>query len=145
MKYLGKPKGHAGIFFAFTFANIFMLLLGLFIVGLAIWLFVLTNSGNPFNIIFLILGIFIALLAIISFCVRTRLCSLLIYMFFLTILMLAQITLSVILVCQKEKVLQWCKDNLDSDESWEKVKEVFDTHFDVVRTLLLIICGLLVH
>lgn len=112
-----KKKVKAGnqcIFCIFVFLNFFLILVGLAILICAIYLFVITKNANGFNIGFLVIGLLLMLLGGCSFKLKKSTCGLWWYNFFLAVIFLLQLIISIILIIKKDSVLKWASAHVDS-------------------------------
>ncbi len=140
-----SPKGNKIIFVLFLISNVLLMALGLAIMAAGIYLFVLTSEANAFNFIFLFLGIIVCGLGVFSFRIRRSLYGLTFYLLMMSFILLAQIIVSVVLVCKKDAVIGWALNNTDSKKSVEELKNVIESDFDTTKNLLIVCCALFVY
>ncbi len=106
--------GNSCVFCVFTLLNFFLILIGLAILCCAVYLFVLTKNANAFNLSFLVLGCLLILLGICSFKLKKSPRGLCCYNFFLAIIFLFQLIISIILIIKKDSVIKWAASHVDS-------------------------------
>lgn len=110
--------GNSCIYVVFMLFNFLLFLTAIGILGCAIYLFVLTKSGNVFNISFLIVSLVLFLFSLIGFFKLRKSVHLLgFYLFILFIVFLFQLILTIVIFVNKDKVVSWAKDHISGDSS----------------------------
>ena len=137
------------MFFLFTFLNVFLLVMGLAILGGAVYLFVLTKNANAFNIVFLVLGLIFSALSLCSCRLRKSGWGLNGYLAILAVLFLVQLITTVMLLVKKDEVIAWAVEhNSSSKDSIDEVRERMKSNVDLttyilVGALVLVFCALI--
>jgi hypothetical protein len=95
-------EGNTCLFAVFFLFNFFLFLASLGLLGVAIYLFVLTKEANVFNISFTAIAVVLVLFSCCAFRMRRSIHLLGFYLFILTIIFLAQATLTICIVAFKK-------------------------------------------
>ena len=137
--------GNSCIYCLFSFVNIFLFTLGLGLLGAAIYIFVLTESANAFDLLFLGLGVGIMINTIFAWCSRASVAGLNIYLFILTLLLLAQITVTAIFGSNKTYVVNLANKHKPDNKDVTKYLDELKKHYDILLYCLIAITVLIVY
>ena len=105
-------EGNPCLFAVFIIFNFLLFLSSLGILACAIYLFALTLDANVFNISFLTIAVALFVLTICAFKMKRSIHLLGFYLFILTILFLFQVILTVVIMVNKDKVIEWAKEHI---------------------------------
>lgn len=113
--------------------------------GVAIYLFIFTESANAFNIGFLVIAVILGAVSLISYRCRKNLDLLTAYLIFLGVIFLGQLILTILLLANKNKMLEWALSlTPESSESLEELANKIDKHYESVVISLWVFCGITV-
>ena len=112
--------GNQCIFCMFKLFNILLVVEGLLVIGMGVWLWVTVKQITLFSIIFMGLGLFECLLCILGAYTKKSKYRLKIYIFFLLIIFLSQLTATICTIALKDKMINILKENLIHDQKSEE-------------------------
>lgn len=122
-------EGNTCIFIVFILFNFFLFLSAIGILGCSIYLFVFTKDGNVFNISFLIISIVLFVFTAAAFKMRKSIHMLGMYLFILTIIFLFQLIITIVVMVNKDKMIEWAKEHIkDSERSIDDINAQLNAH-----------------
>ena len=77
------------------------------LLGVAVYLFIFTESANGFNIGFMVLSIILGAVSLLAFKFRKNLDLMTAYLVVLGIIFLAQLILTILILANKNKIIDW--------------------------------------
>jgi hypothetical protein len=107
-------EGNSCIFAVFIIFNFLLFLVALGILGCAIYLFAFTFNANVFNISFLIISVVLFVFTVCAFKMRRSIHLLGFYLFILCILFLFQLIITIVVMVNKQKLIDWATEHMDS-------------------------------
>ena len=138
-------KGNVVIYFIFQVANICLAVLGFFLLGISIYLMVLSKKLNYFNSLFFVFAIFLILLSYYGCRLREAPFWNLIYSAVLSIIFLFYTVVTVILFIDGDNFVNTILESYEtSDETNQEIHKIISKNIQIVDDLLLIILLLFV-
>jgi hypothetical protein len=139
-------EGNASIYFIFSVCNICLLVLGLTIIGISIYLMLLTSGINTFDMLLIFLGILLLGNAIFGFKVRISIRWSFIYSLIVTSLFVFDIFLTFSVVDNTETILNWVIEDKEKNlsSSIDQVKQAVRRNINIMDNLLWLVSFLLV-
>ena len=115
-------EGNTCLFTLFIFFNLFTFLTSLGIVGIAIYLFVITKQANGFNIGFLVVGAVLLIFSAMAFKMRRSIHLMGLYLVILTIIFLVEMIATILLIVVPEStILEWAAKHADTGKTQEVI------------------------
>lgn len=138
-------KGNVIIFFFLQIANICLAVLGFFLLGISVYLMILSKKLNYFNSLFFIFSIFFILLSYYGCQLRVAPVWNLIYSTVLSVVFFFYMVLTVILFIDGESIVNTILESYEtSDETRNEIHKLISKNIRIVNDLLLIIVLLFV-
>jgi hypothetical protein len=138
-------KGNVIIFFFLQIANICLAVLGFFLLGISVYLMILSKKLNYFNLLFFIFSIFFILLSYYGCQLRVAPVWNLIYSTVLSVVFFFYMVLTVILFIDGESIVNTILESYEtSDETRNEIHKLISKNIRIVNDLLLIIVLLFV-
>lgn len=138
-------KGNVIIYFFLQIANICLAVLGFFLLGISVYLMILSKKLNYFNSLFFIFSIFFILLSYYGCQLRVAPVWNLIYSTVLSVVFFFYMVLTVILFIDGEGIVNTILESYEtSDETRNEIHKLISKNIRIVNDLLLIILLLFV-
>jgi len=138
-------KGNVIIYFFLQIANICLAVLGFFLLGISVYLMILSKKLNYFNSLFFIFSIFFILLSYYGCQLRVAPVWNLIYSTVLSVVFFFYMVLTVILFIDGESIVNTILESYEtSDETRNEIHKLISKNIRIVNDLLLIILLLFV-
>lgn len=111
------------MFVIFIFFNFLSFLSAIGILCCSIYLFAKTKDANVFNICFLVISLLLLCFTLLAFKLRRSVHLLGLYLFVLIIIFLFLLIITIILMVNKDKLIEWARKNMkDSEESIDEAE-----------------------
>lgn len=91
-------EGNSCLFLLFVIFNFLTFLSSLGLLGISIYLFVLTKQANGFNIGFLAVAVVLLLMSVLAFTMRRSIHLLFFYLMIIFVVFLAELTITILIV-----------------------------------------------
>ena len=138
-------KGNVVIYFILQIANICLAVLGFFLLGISIYLMVISKKLNYFNSLFFIFGILLILLAYYGCRLREAPFWNLIYSGILSLIFFFYTVVTIILFIDGDNFVNTILESYEtSDETNNQIHKIIAKNIQIVDDLLLIILLLFV-
>lgn len=138
-------KGNVVIYFLLQIANICLAVLGFFLLGISVYLMLLSKKLNYFNSLFFIFSIFLILLCYYGCRLRVAPVWNLIYSTVLSVIFFFYMVLTIILMVDGDNIVNTILESYEtSDETRNEIHKIIAKNIKIVNDLLLIILLLFV-
>ena len=139
---LGVEAGNPCLFYTFGVFNFLVLLQSICLLGISVYLFIFTEEANAFNIGFMIIALLLLAASFFAFQLKRRPDWLMAYLAMLLALFLAQLIFTILIMSNKESILEYAEKN--ENDSIAELYNKISNNFDGVIISLWVFCGITV-
>lgn len=126
----GPYSGSKGLYVLFAFLNFLLMLSSVGGIICASWYFHYSHDADEFNVTLMIISVALLILSTVAFFLRKHENMLMVYLAMLVALFIAEMTFTIIMYVDSDRVIHWVEENNYDDP--EIINE-FNEHFDEIK------------